>query len=367
MNAVAAPLTRGFSVLEIRTVSPEKREISGWATTPHTDRMGDQVMPEGATFAPEIPLLLFHDATQPVGKAKLGTPTARGIPFVAHIPRVEEPGTVQDRVNEAWHSVRSGIISAVSIGFRTLKNGVERIDGGVRFTRYEIMELSLCPIPANSQALIHSVRSAYALADDRERVSSVPKAHMPPPNALAGLETRRAQVWSQINAAKAAGDDWGPLADLDRGLEAEILLAKTRAVNKSLGIDPDYGLTPAPDVARALESRLDALEAAMVQRVGDALSALDRRFDKALGTYGEAIGKALRGVLDAELPKDAMTYSGVHQRALAYRRGALVTDRSGAWIAVREIEAGERPGETDGWQLVLRGRDDGQAQRGSPR
>src|SRR5690606_24123405 len=66
---------RAYSVLEIKTVDTDQRTISGIATTPEPDRVGDIVDPLGAKFAPEIPLLWQHKHDKPVGVAKLGKPT----------------------------------------------------------------------------------------------------------------------------------------------------------------------------------------------------------------------------------------------------------------------------------------------------
>jgi hypothetical protein len=48
----------------------------------------------------------------------------------------------------------------VSIGFRALKDAVEPIKGGgFRFKEWEWMELSLVTIPANSEAVISTIKS----------------------------------------------------------------------------------------------------------------------------------------------------------------------------------------------------------------
>lgn len=51
---------RAYSVLEIKSVDSEDRLITGMATTPETDRMGDIVDPMGAKFAKSLPLLWQH-------------------------------------------------------------------------------------------------------------------------------------------------------------------------------------------------------------------------------------------------------------------------------------------------------------------
>lgn len=151
---------RAYSVLQVRSVDAEQRVIEGIATTPTVDRVGDVIDPLGASYADDLPLLWQHRHDQPVGRVKFGKPTKDGIPFTATIPHVPMPGALQARVDEAWDSVRSGLVRAVSIGFRALKDGVETLkDGGYLFKRTEIMELSLVTIPANSDAVITAIKA----------------------------------------------------------------------------------------------------------------------------------------------------------------------------------------------------------------
>lgn len=171
-------LDRAFSLLEVKSVSDETRTFEGWATTPKLDRQGDIVDWEGLTFGNSIKLLLYHNSTLPVGNVKFGAPTKRGLPFKASIPNVVEPGTVKDRVEEAWHSVKYDLIAAVSIGFRVLDDAIERIETGYKFLKTEILELSLVPIPANDQAVITSFKSmdGAAIAHIKSFDTNVPAA-----------------------------------------------------------------------------------------------------------------------------------------------------------------------------------------------
>lgn len=148
-----------YSLLTIKEVNEDKRIITGIATTPEVDRQGDIVEPKGATFKKEIPLLWQHDSLQPVGIVKLGKPTKDGIPFTATVAKVDVPAGLKARLDEAWESVKAGLVRAVSIGFRPLEYTFIEETGGVRFTSIEIMELSLVTIPANASATISAVKS----------------------------------------------------------------------------------------------------------------------------------------------------------------------------------------------------------------
>ena len=153
--------TRAYSVIEIKSVNEESRVIRGVATTPNTDRMGDIIEPLGVKFANPMPLLWQHQTDKPVGTAKFDKPTAKGIDFEASLAKVDEPGTLKDRVDEAWQSVKLGLVRAVSIGFRPIEYSF--IDnGGVRFVETEVMELSLVTIPANQDATIQVIKSIDA-------------------------------------------------------------------------------------------------------------------------------------------------------------------------------------------------------------
>lgn len=149
-----------YSLLSIKSVNDEKRIVTGMASTPTADRMSDVVEPLGAKFKTPMPFMLYHDSRMPVGTVDFAKATKTGIPFEASLPNVVEPGIVQDRVNEALHSLKYKLLACVSIGFRALEDGVELLKtGGLRFTSWEWLELTLCAIPANPDAVIHSFKS----------------------------------------------------------------------------------------------------------------------------------------------------------------------------------------------------------------
>jgi len=147
-----------FSEIVVKAIAEDRREIEGIASTPTIDRVNDIVDPLGLTFQREAPLLLGHDHAKPVGTVTFGTPTAKGLPFRAHIAKVDEPGEVKTRTDTAWHSVKSGIIKAVSIGFRPLKSQ-QLSNGGTLYTKADVHQLSLVSVPANPDARITAFKS----------------------------------------------------------------------------------------------------------------------------------------------------------------------------------------------------------------
>jgi HK97 family phage prohead protease len=151
-------LEKSFSSITIKAFDEEKRELEGMASTPAVDRVGDIVEPLGLTFQKDAPLLLNHDHAQPVGTVTFGEPTLRGLPFKAKIAKVSTPGVVKQRTDEAWDSVKSGIIKSVSIGFRA-RASKALSNGGTHFTAADVHELSLVSVPANPQATITAFKS----------------------------------------------------------------------------------------------------------------------------------------------------------------------------------------------------------------
>lgn len=151
-------MNRAYSFLEIKAVNDGERVITGIATTPSPDRMGDVVEPMGAEFAAEIPALWQHNHDEPVGHVRLGRPTPKGIPFTITLAKTDEPGALKERLDEAWQSVKLKLVRAVSIGFRAIEYALME-GGGVRFLKTEILELSLVTVPANADCTITSIKS----------------------------------------------------------------------------------------------------------------------------------------------------------------------------------------------------------------
>ena len=152
-------MDRAYAFLSIKAVDGAARTFTGIASTPTPDRHGDVFEPLGATFNNPVPLLLHHDKERPIGRAIL-TATRDGITFEATIPEVKSAGVVRDRVTEAVDLLTAGLINAVSIGFRPLKDGIAILkSGGLHLLRTEICELSLVTVPANAATTINAIKS----------------------------------------------------------------------------------------------------------------------------------------------------------------------------------------------------------------
>ena len=157
-----ATITRAYSLLEVKSVNEDARVITGIASTPETDRMGDIVEPKGAQFKLPIPLLWQHNSREPIGHVTKARVTDAGIEITAQITKFDEPGKLKDRLDEAWQSIKAGLVRGLSIGFQSIESA--RIDGtlGYRFIKWLWLELSAVTIPANGEATITAIKSLDA-------------------------------------------------------------------------------------------------------------------------------------------------------------------------------------------------------------
>src|SRR5262252_1250192 len=154
-------LNRAYSLLAIKRVNEETRTITGDATTATTDRMGDVVEPAGAQFKLPLPFLWQHDSGAPIGHVTEAKGTKDGIEIVAKLARVAEPGRLQERLDEAWQSIKGGLVQGLSIGFKAIEHS--RLEsGGIHFLKWLWLETSAVTIPANSDASITTIRSVGA-------------------------------------------------------------------------------------------------------------------------------------------------------------------------------------------------------------
>lgn len=165
-----------YTFLKLSSIDAEARVITGIASTPTPDRDGDVINPKGLRFKSPLPLLLHHDTRMPVGTVVFKSPRESGIEFVAHIPKVTEPGIVKDRTDEAFHSAKYGLITGASIRFLARRDKVrQNKSGGLDIDEAEVVEMSMVTIPCNPDAGISGVKSLFHPVDPASGIETVPK------------------------------------------------------------------------------------------------------------------------------------------------------------------------------------------------
>ncbi|UYZ90259.1 HK97 family phage prohead protease [Moraxella bovis] len=153
-------MTKAYSTLQIKSISEndDERLITGIATTPSTDRDDDILEPTGAKFALPIPLLWQHNHNQPIGEVIQATITDKGIEIVAKIAKIADDGKLKERIDEAWQSIKSGLVKCLSVGFKIKEYNYLESSWGLHIKEWEWYELSVVTVPANSDAVITSVK-----------------------------------------------------------------------------------------------------------------------------------------------------------------------------------------------------------------
>lgn len=157
---------RVYSRIEIKAFDDKTRTFEGIATTPSTDRQGDIVESTGAQYTLPVPFLYQHDADRPVGHVTSAKVTSKGIEIKGYIEKFDEPPSLKERVDVAWAELKSRLVRGLSIGFSPLEYSFMD-DGGVRFMKWDWLELSMVTIPANAEATIKTIKSL-----DRQQAAS---------------------------------------------------------------------------------------------------------------------------------------------------------------------------------------------------
>jgi HK97 family phage major capsid protein/HK97 family phage prohead protease len=242
-------MNRAYSVLHVKAANPDLRVITGVASTPTPDRLGDIVEPLGMSFKNPVPLLLYHDTKKPVGTVKFFPPTKDGLEFEASLPTIDEPGTLHDRVEEAWQSIKAGLLAAVSIGFRAIEEAWMNDAAAYRFIKTEVLELSLVTIPANQDATIETIKRLDQVhlppgatgTVHRPGASGTPVVRvqrgataMTIPDQIKSYEATRAADVARQAALMQTAADAGTTLDAAQGEEYDTLGAKVKAVDAHL-------------------------------------------------------------------------------------------------------------------------------------
>jgi HK97 family phage prohead protease len=249
-------LNRAYSLLEIKGVDEDARVITGMASTPTPDRLEDVVEPTGAQFKLPMPLLFHHDSEQPIGhviKAKVGK---AGIEIVAKLAQLAEPGRLKDRLDEAWQSLKLGLVSGLSIGFKPIEFSFIEETKGIRFTRWDWLELSAVTIPANQEATIATIKSidtAQRAASGQAKPRRV--VHLNPPGAsgssqpksaaqegamktiaeqITALEAKRAASAARMEAVMQKSLDEDRTSDAGEQDEFDTLAGEVEALDRDL-------------------------------------------------------------------------------------------------------------------------------------
>lgn len=165
------------------------------ASTAVEDRQGEVVEVEGwdlKSFKQNPVLLLFHDHhSLPVGKAEKIWIEKGNKKRLMFKPVFE---TITERGRAISELVKQGFLKTFSVGFRPIDSD------GNRFTKQELLEISLVNVPANPEAMMLAYKSLKEadIKDDTIEELGIP-AHLY--DRLESMETRLKTVEDNVETA----------------------------------------------------------------------------------------------------------------------------------------------------------------------
>lgn len=223
-----------------------------------TDRYGDIVVQAGIDYRRYLlnSVALFnHDSAQPVGTFK----NLRIQNGKLHADLEFLPVGLSPRVDEIRALCEHGVIKGTSIGFFPVEQEPIITNGkrtGTRFTKSELVEISVCPIPAQSEALAVA-RSLKISRGTMAKVftnGSLVSEHIAQARKAVAEEHQHSSAIARIE--KRIEALWTRIGDASTEQEQQLLIKSLKTLEKSATL-----LTPAhlrsAEQKRALQ--LDAL------------------------------------------------------------------------------------------------------------
>lgn len=200
-----------------------------------------------------MPFLWQHRHSKPIGQVTEATVTADGIFIKASlaIPTPDMPQEMVDRLNEAWSSIKTGLVGGLSIGFNPIEWAYLE-NGGVHLLKWEMYEVSAVTVPANGECTIQTVKSLdqkiLAASGQRKPVvkSSLPAGvAAPKPTVIKGnsmdiaeqiksFEAKRAATQAQLEGIMTKAADGGRTLDAEEEELYETLSAEISTVDTHL-------------------------------------------------------------------------------------------------------------------------------------
>ena len=143
-----------FPTLDTKMADGAPRTLVVKISTPTPDRSGDVVLPAGMDSKnfmnnPVVQFAHKYDEV-PIAKCTSLKATDTGIMATVEFPAEG----MYPKADLVYHMYKEKFLNAWSIGFMPLEDGyTENEKGGYTFTKWELLEFSSVPVPANAEAL----------------------------------------------------------------------------------------------------------------------------------------------------------------------------------------------------------------------
>ena len=148
-------MTNSFALHGV-TKAVGERQIRVIVSTADVDRAGDIIDPNGIDFTAyrKNPVVLYqHEHDEPIARSiEIGVVNGR----VEALVQFPDEGKAE-KSDEVYNLIKAGVLNAVSIGFiphESISLDPKDSWGPKRYTKCEMLEVSVVSVPANSAALI---------------------------------------------------------------------------------------------------------------------------------------------------------------------------------------------------------------------
>lgn len=237
--------------MHVRAIREEAREIDFVASTDCVDRYDEVVEQDWILdeFEANPVILWCHDSREPpVGQGK--NTAVRGGKLETTIKFSE----ATERAEEAWKLYKERTMRAVSVGFISMEMRMEKRDGRdiIILSKNVLLEISVCPIPANPEALAKMRARALTLSAIR------PSEGVTADHADAVRASEETKNMDEIQKAKAALDEANRLLAASNATNSEHAKALTAEREKNAGIERELATERAK--LSAMEGRAANLE-----------------------------------------------------------------------------------------------------------
>ena len=222
----AAKAVRKYGTLAKLDEMAEPRRLRFVVSTGDVDRDNDTIDPNGwelANFKNNPVVLWAHDHR--------GLPIARAVEIGVEgnqLVAVAEFAT-HAFAQTVFDLLKGGFLRATSVGFRALEYAINEERRGVDFKRQELMEFSVCPVPANPMALIAASAAGVDLEPVRQWMAGL-LAEWPGELVLPG------KAWEKVlgAAAKQVGQET-PVKESAAGAVTATVTVDTTQLDAAIG------------------------------------------------------------------------------------------------------------------------------------
>lgn len=163
-------LRKAFTV-EVKASPDGDRKIDFVISTDTVDRMGDTIAVDGwqlGNYRKNPVVLWAHDSSaMPVGKASNIRVEDGKLKATAEFMAAD----ISAFADSVFRALKGGFLKAVSVGFMPTKYAFSEEDGrtwGIDFLEQELLEFSVCPVPANPEALMEARAAGIDIAPIRD-------------------------------------------------------------------------------------------------------------------------------------------------------------------------------------------------------